>query len=98
LLACWHQFRHSSPCVCLFAVLFHHRHRSALRKKEYGEAAAAYEAALGLNPLYPDVWFSLGYCYLKTGQIQKALQVRRGPAAAAVSCSNAGCSKVSVVG
>lgn len=50
-------------------------HRSAVRRKEYGPAAAAYEAALSLNPLYPDVWFSLGYCYLQLDQTQKALQV-----------------------
>lgn len=50
--------------------------RSALRKKEYEQAAAAYEAALALNPLYPDVWFSLGYCYLRMEQTQKALQVQ----------------------
>lgn len=50
--------------------------RSAVRRKEYAAAATAYEAALALNPLYPDVWFSLGYCYLRLEQTQKALQVR----------------------
>lgn len=52
--------------------------RSAVRRKEYAAAATAYEAALTLNPLYPDVWFSLGYCYLRLDQTQKALQVRGG--------------------
>lgn len=50
--------------------------RSAVRRKEYAAAAAAYESALALNPLYPDVWFSLGYCYLRLEQNHKALQVR----------------------
>lgn len=50
--------------------------RSAVRRKEYQAAATAYEAALALNPLHPDVWFSLGYCYLRLEQNQKALQVR----------------------
>jgi tetratricopeptide (TPR) repeat protein len=47
-----------------------------VRRKEYAAAAVAYESALALNPLYPDVWFSLGYCYLRLEQNQKALQVR----------------------
>jgi tetratricopeptide (TPR) repeat protein len=46
-----------------------------VRRKEYAAAAAAYEAALALNPLYPDVWFSLGYCYLRLEHNHKALQV-----------------------
>jgi hypothetical protein len=46
-----------------------------VRRKEYAAAASAYEAALALNPLYPDVWFSLGYCYLRLEQTHKALQV-----------------------
>lgn len=47
-----------------------------MRRKEYAAAASAYEAALALNPLHPDVWFSLGYCYLRLEETQKALQVR----------------------
>eukprot|EP00879_Flechtneria_rotunda_P017593 GHRR01018443.1.p1 GENE.GHRR01018443.1~~GHRR01018443.1.p1 ORF type:complete len:607 (+),score=293.02 GHRR01018443.1:146-1822(+) len=48
--------------------------KSALQRKEYSKAAAAYKLALGLNPLYPDVWFALGFCYLKLKDNSNALQ------------------------
>jgi Flp pilus assembly protein TadD len=47
-----------------------------MQRKEYARAAAAYELALGLNPLYPEAWFAQGYCYLRIGENVKALQVR----------------------
>jgi tetratricopeptide (TPR) repeat protein len=47
-----------------------------VQRKEYARAAAAYELALALNPLYPDAWFAQGYCYLRMGENTKALQVR----------------------
>lgn len=50
--------------------------RSALGRKDFGAAAAAYERALALSPLFPDAWFSLGYCWLRLDQNTKALQVR----------------------
>jgi tetratricopeptide (TPR) repeat protein len=46
-----------------------------MQRKEYARAASAYELALGLNPLYPEAWFSQGYCYLRIGENTKALQV-----------------------
>lgn len=48
-----------------------------MQRKEYARAAAAYELALRLNPLYPEAWFAQGYCYLRIGDNTKALQVRR---------------------
>lgn len=51
--------------------------RNAVQRKEYAKAAEHYQLALAINPLHPDAWFSLGYCYLKTDQPRKALQVRR---------------------
>ncbi|KAF6259400.1 hypothetical protein COO60DRAFT_1008225 [Scenedesmus sp. NREL 46B-D3] len=48
--------------------------RSAMQRKEYARAAAAYELALRLNPLYPEAWFAQGYCYLRIGDNTKALQ------------------------
>ncbi|WIA10643.1 hypothetical protein OEZ85_010823 [Tetradesmus obliquus] len=48
--------------------------RSAMQRKEYTRAAAAYELALALNPLYPEAWFAQGYCYLRMGDNSKALQ------------------------
>ena len=52
--------------------------RSAVEKKEWGAAAEHWGLALGLSPMYPEAWFSLGYCYLKLGQSKKALQVQAG--------------------
>lgn len=46
-----------------------------MQRKEYTRAAAAYELALALNPLYPEAWFAQGYCYLRMGDNSKALQV-----------------------
>jgi len=49
--------------------------RAALKTKDWATAALHFEAALGLSPLYPDAWFSLGYCYLRTERQDKARQV-----------------------
>lgn len=40
-------------------------------------AAACWEAALALNPLHSSGWFSLGHCYLKFEELDKAVQVSR---------------------
>lgn len=39
------------------------------------QAEGHWEKALGLNPLFPQGWFALGYCCLKTKNQQRALQV-----------------------
>lgn len=39
------------------------------------QAAGHWENALRLNPLFPQGWFALGYCCLKTKNQQRALQV-----------------------
>lgn len=80
-----------SRCMCMCISPTHcpaHNRscRSALRNKDYGLAAAAFEAALSLNPLYPDTWFSLGFCYLKLEQQDKALQVGVGVRGPWLSC------------
>lgn len=38
------------------------------------QAAGHWEKALALNPLFPQGWFGLGYCCLKTLNHQRALQ------------------------
>lgn len=50
--------------------------KAALNHQDYAAAAAAFEKALALSPLYPDAWFSLGYCYMRNGEDGKALQVQ----------------------
>lgn len=50
--------------------------RSAMTRKDNAAAADAFELALGLSPLYPDAWFALGYCCLRLGRTERALQVR----------------------
>jgi tetratricopeptide (TPR) repeat protein len=54
--------------------------KAAVTRKDYAAAAAAYDLALALSPLYPDAWFALGYCHLKMGDNSKALQVKVPPA------------------
>ena len=49
--------------------------RSALRRRDYVAAAEHLEAAVALNPLNSDSWFSLGYSYVKTEQPEQALRV-----------------------
>lgn len=49
--------------------------RSAMRRKDYGDAAKHFDRALILNPLHPEIWFSLGFCYLKIEDIEGALKV-----------------------
>ena len=41
----------------------------------YLQAAGHWEQALGLNPLFPQGWFALGYCCLKIKHQERALQV-----------------------
>ena len=50
--------------------------RSALRRRDYAAAAEHLEAAVALNPLNTESWFSLGYCYVKLAQADQALRVR----------------------
>ena len=38
------------------------------------QAAQHWELALGVNPLHPEGWFSLGYCALKQQDFSRALQ------------------------
>ncbi len=49
---------------------------SAHRRKEYGKAAEFWEAALSLNPLHSNGWFSIGHCYIQQQQHDKAVRVR----------------------
>lgn len=47
------------------------------RKQEKGqlkEAAAHWELALAVNPLYADGWFALGHAYMKMGDTSQAIQ------------------------
>ncbi|KAL3155216.1 hypothetical protein ABBQ32_013155 [Trebouxia sp. C0010 RCD-2024] len=48
--------------------------RSAQRQQHWDQAEGHWEKALGLNPLFPQGWFALGYCCLKTKNQQRALQ------------------------
>ena len=52
--------------------------RSALRRRDYASAAEHLEAAVALNPLNVESWFSLGYCYVKLEKAEPALRVRVG--------------------
>ncbi len=49
--------------------------RSATRRKDWAAAGGHWERALGLSPMYPEGWFSLGYCRLKLEDNAGALQV-----------------------
>ena len=49
--------------------------RSALRRRDYAMAAEHLEAAVALNPLNAESWFSLGYCYVKLEKAEPALRV-----------------------
>ncbi|KAG2428213.1 hypothetical protein HXX76_011893 [Chlamydomonas incerta] len=48
--------------------------RNAMRRKDYAKAAGHWEAALALNPLHPEAWFSLGFCWLKAERFRQALR------------------------
>lgn len=48
--------------------------RNAVRQKRWGAVAEHWEAALALNPLNPEGWFSLGFAYIKEKDYAKALQ------------------------
>ncbi|KAG2451048.1 hypothetical protein HYH02_004316 [Chlamydomonas schloesseri] len=48
--------------------------RNAMRRKDYPKAAGHWEAALALNPLHPEAWFSLGFCWLKAERFRQALR------------------------
>ncbi len=39
------------------------------------QAEGHWEKALGLNPLFPQGWFAMGYCCMKTHHTQRALEV-----------------------
>ena len=41
--------------------------RSASARKDWAQAAAAWDLALALNPIHGDGWFARGYCALKLG-------------------------------
>lgn len=47
--------------------------RNANSREEYSKAAEHWEAALALNPLHPEGWFSLGYCRIKDKDYPKAM-------------------------
>ena len=47
--------------------------RAASGRSEWPAAAVAWEAALAINPLYPESWFGLGYACMKTGDERRAL-------------------------
>lgn len=46
---------------------------AAHRKNEFARSAGHWELALGINPLYPQGWFALGHCYIKTQEYERAL-------------------------
>ncbi|PSC75849.1 tetratricopeptide repeat 27-like protein [Micractinium conductrix] len=48
--------------------------RNALRNNRYVKAAQHWEAALALNPLHGEGWFSLGYCYIKEKDYPAAMR------------------------
>ncbi|DBB11777.1 hypothetical protein WJX82_011005 [Trebouxia sp. C0006] len=48
--------------------------RSAQRQQHWEEAEGHWEKALGLNPLFPQGWFAMGYCCMKTHHTQRALE------------------------
>lgn len=54
------------------------------------QAEGHWEKALGLNPLFPQGWFALGYCCLKTKNQQRALQVQPFHPFSCVSISGSG--------
>lgn len=54
--------------------------RNAIRNNNWAAAAQHWEAALALNPLNPEGWFSLGFAYIKEKDYPKALQVRAAAA------------------
>eukprot|EP00898_Chlorokybus_atmophyticus_P000161 jgi/Chlat1/1145/Chrsp112S01622 len=47
---------------------------SAYNRSEYATAIEHWEISLRINPLYPDVWFSLGYAALKVQDYDRAVQ------------------------
>lgn len=49
--------------------------RNAIRRGDWAGAAAHWEAALALNPLNPEGWFSLGFAYIKEKEYEKAVKV-----------------------
>lgn len=44
------------------------------QQQHEAQAAQHWELALGVNPLHPQGWFSLGYCALKQQDYARALQ------------------------
>ena len=44
--------------------------------QDFKSAAEHFEAAVALNPLHTESWFSLGYAYVKIEQAEQALRVR----------------------
>jgi tetratricopeptide (TPR) repeat protein len=44
-----------------------------LRKEEWQNAISAFQVALSLNTLYPDIWFSLGCSYMKLERFGEAV-------------------------
>lgn len=48
--------------------------RNAVRHERYAESAAYWETALGLNPLHPEGWFHLGWCYIKKKDYPNAMR------------------------
>ena len=57
--------------ICKLFVSEHH----ALNCKSTVQAEGHWEKALGLNPLFPQGWFAMGYCCIKTRNTQRALEV-----------------------
>lgn len=46
--------------------------RSAMRREDFALASDCWERALALSPLHLEAWFSLGWCNLKTSNLDKA--------------------------
>ncbi len=46
--------------------------RSAMRREDFALASECWERALALSPLHLEAWFSLGWCNLKSSNLEKA--------------------------
>ena len=48
--------------------------RNAVRNERYIDAAGYWETALAINPLHPEGWFHLGWCYIKIKDYPHAMR------------------------
>ena len=48
--------------------------RNAVRTEQFAKGAEHWESALALNPLHPEGWFNLGWCYIKVKDYSGAMR------------------------